>query len=543
MRRTAREVGRNVGAFAVVGLLVWAAGALGQTAVGGGAGIQGTGAAGGTSPGVITDGGIAGRGDGGQVAFFPGPGHNDITSSPNFVFYPATPYVGIGVGATTPDPGYSPTLEVRKDQAAITRILVSNQSAAANAQRALTLADGTHDFKLSWANNAVVSNLPAGDWGLLQLDDSGTAFFEGMVLNTVQNIPIYFGTANTVAMTIDSSQHVGIGTTTPGADTVKIVAGSIPTGGHALEVTGTAAASGVGRFGVQVSVASNAASTATAFALSSVIGAGASTNQANYAGSYGECDVVSTGSWNPLNGGETGGTDNSGMGLWGESGASGAGTSIAVRGQAFLSAEAIGAVNGVWIAGLSGASVFAANSLDIGSVNFVTGTANAGSTTETHVGVVGQALGGNTNVAGFFGLRSTPPTFTTAALICDNGAVAAPVQIWRDNGTAVWTMIDGGDVHMEGDFNFVPTTDNTGSVGTGANRFKLVRAVTITSGDIGFDDESCPICHKPIEEHDSVILTAKARVYPAEGKSYIPTVPAHLSCLVVDSLKRAVGLE
>ncbi len=41
-----------------------------------------------------------------------------------------------------------------------------------------------------------------------------------------------------------------------------------------------------------------------------------------------------------------------------------------------------------------------------------------------------------------------------------------------------------GNLTMRGDFDFTPLTDNTGDVGTAALRWKLVRAVTITSGDL-----------------------------------------------------------
>jgi hypothetical protein len=119
---------------------------------------------------------------------------------------------------------------------------------------------------------------------------------------------------------------------------------------------------------------------------------------------------------------------------------------------------------------------------------------------------------------------------------------STPAALFTVGSGDLFQVATTGDITMNGDLTFLPTTDNTGSIGSNANRFKLVRAVTITSGDLGFDDDECPICHKAIEEHDAVILTAKARVFPTEGKSYIPTVPAHLSCLVVDALMRAVGM-
>lgn len=64
------------------------------------------------------------------------------------------------------------------------------------------------------------------------------------------------------------------------------------------------------------------------------------------------------------------------------------------------------------------------------------------------VGALGVATGASTNqVGGYFGLNTALPTFTSAALIADNAAVAAPIFIARDNGTAVVTIQDGGSAH------------------------------------------------------------------------------------------------
>lgn len=63
---------------------------------------------------------------------------------------------------------------------------------------------------------------------------------------------------------------------------------------------------------------------------------------------------------------------------------------------------------------------------------------------DVNCAVAGHALNGTVNVAGYFALRNTTPTLSTAALIADNGAVAAPVALFRDNGTTFMVMEDGG---------------------------------------------------------------------------------------------------
>jgi hypothetical protein len=67
----------------------------------------------------------------------------------------------------------------------------------------------------------------------------------------------------------------------------------------------------------------------------------------------------------------------------------------------------------------------------------------------TNIGVAGYALNSGTSpivVGGYFGLQNTSPTFVSSALIADNGAIAVPIFIGRDNGTEVFRLDDGGNV-------------------------------------------------------------------------------------------------
>lgn len=67
----------------------------------------------------------------------------------------------------------------------------------------------------------------------------------------------------------------------------------------------------------------------------------------------------------------------------------------------------------------------------------------------TNVGVLGFAKNAGTSpvqVGGFFGLNTSDPTFASAALMCDNGATTSNIFVARDNGTAVFTIADGGAV-------------------------------------------------------------------------------------------------
>lgn len=69
----------------------------------------------------------------------------------------------------------------------------------------------------------------------------------------------------------------------------------------------------------------------------------------------------------------------------------------------------------------------------------------------TNIGVVGLGFNSGSSpiqLGGYFGLNSSDPTFTSAALMADNGATTDPIFVARDNGTAVFTIADGGGVSI-----------------------------------------------------------------------------------------------
>jgi len=77
---------------------------------------------------------------------------------------------------------------------------------------------------------------------------------------------------------------------------------------------------------------------------------------------------------------------------------------------------------------------------------------------------------------------------------------------------------------------FIPPADNQGSVGTAARRFALVRATTITSGDLAFEDEACPKCGTGFEEDDEIVLKVYKVKADDEGRRVSYSVPMHSRC-------------
>ncbi|RDD53112.1 MAG: hypothetical protein BA066_06185, partial [Candidatus Korarchaeota archaeon NZ13-K] len=73
----------------------------------------------------------------------------------------------------------------------------------------------------------------------------------------------------------------------------------------------------------------------------------------------------------------------------------------------------------------------------------------------------------------------------------------------------------------------VPASDGYSYVGTSSYRFYQVRAIYITSGDLGFEEDRCMVCGRPFRENDSIVL--KVRKVDPESRQIL-TVPVHAGC-------------
>jgi hypothetical protein len=91
------------------------------------------------------------------------------------------------------------------------------------------------------------------------------------------------------------------------------------------------------------------------------------------------------------------------------------------------------------------------------------------------VGITRNNTGaGSVSLGGYFGLNISDPTFENAALIADNADAAYPIFIARDNGSAKWTIADGGDTTWGDAVNMV------------FNATTGTKIATATSQKIGF---------------------------------------------------------
>lgn len=82
----------------------------------------------------------------------------------------------------------------------------------------------------------------------------------------------------------------------------------------------------------------------------------------------------------------------------------------------------------------------------------------------TNIGVIGvanQTSGTPIRIGGYFGLGgSDTPTFTSAALVADNGTLASPIFLARDNGTIVFSVEDSGNIVLGSQAALATTATN-----------------------------------------------------------------------------------
>ena len=77
-----------------------------------------------------------------------------------------------------------------------------------------------------------------------------------------------------------------------------------------------------------------------------------------------------------------------------------------------------------------------------------------------------------------------------------------------------------------------PYSDNAYVMGDASHRWSLVRGVTVTSGDLGFEETTCPKCGKSFNIGDTLILVVKSL-----HEYGTLTIPMHLKCVDLPPVK------
>jgi len=112
---------------------------------------------------------------------------------------------------------------------------------------------------------------------------------------------------------------------------------------------------------------------------------------------------------------------------------------------------------GVVISTTTGSNVGLFGTADGGNRSVGTfGRSTTAKNSATNIGALGYGLNTGTTpvqIGGYFGLTNTDPTFTSAALMADNGTQTDPIFVARDNGTPVFSIADGGVTTLTSSFS------------------------------------------------------------------------------------------
>ncbi|KKR82073.1 MAG: hypothetical protein UU27_C0003G0024, partial [Parcubacteria group bacterium GW2011_GWD1_40_9] len=239
--------------------------------------------------------------------------------------------------------------------------------------------------------------------------DGGLAFFTA----NDDNIPATTFATMGEKMRINSFGNVGIGTTNP-TNKLEVVAGTLASTINALKVTGTLDSTVASQRGVSFIIT----------------GAGSG---AGWDGSALRAELSSGYTGNGYT-----------TGIIGVNNTVGTGTAVATYGTG--NTGVLGTTQGVTTGDNAGVMGYAQG----GNRNYgVVGVSYVAKDSATNIGVHGLALNTGTSpiqIGGYFGLQATTPTYTSAALIADNGSQTSPIFLARDAGTSVFSIIDGGNV-------------------------------------------------------------------------------------------------
>lgn len=318
-------------------------------------------------------------------------------SLPSVIVTPGTVQVGsrLGVGAA-PDGLYP--LWIHK---------ATNQNLFVNASD----GDVAGSVTVSAANDAKTANVP------LELRGSTNTLVATNGFASVWSGPAAPGAVERMrwhssgGISAFSTSDPGVGVFSISGN-LSVTGGSLASGANALSVTGTLSTTAANQNGILSTITTAGSASNVQRGLFTTLAAGYTGSSAALAGSFVSA-VAGTGAT-----GVAGGAWNGG--LYGESGATTTGDNVGVYGWANGGNRSYG----------------------------VLGNATVAKASATNIGVAGFGLnaggGSPIQIGGYFGLQATNPTYASAALMADNGSTTSDIFVARDNGTAVFTIADGG---------------------------------------------------------------------------------------------------
>jgi len=172
----------------------------------------------------------------------------------------------------------------------------------------------------------------------------------------------------------------------------------------------------------------------------------------------------------------------------------------------------------------------------VGRNVYIAGNVGIGTTTPSEKLVVGIDLG---NVTGRTGVVIGDSTFAHLIVGKDNNnrgrfswnGSSNRLEIESVEDTVVYKYFHckEGNIYAYGNIRAVnhvyPNADNTYDLGSSSLRWANGYFVNVVTGDIGFEELSCPVCNQPFKVNDSVVLKVRK-----VDNDKIMCVPVHTTC-------------
>lgn len=186
------------------------------------------------------------------------------------------------------------------------------------------------------------------------------------------------------------------------------------------------------------------------------------------------------------------------------------------------------------IAGTKVNPAFGNQNISVGDTHYIqlaaTNPAAAGTIRLAHAGSIYGYESGGGNARLFYWDGTGDNLLLGEATDVDETSLDAAVEVNIKNANTDIVTIDATGMVLTGDRDFTPTVDNNGECGTAALRWKLVRGVTVTAGDLAFDDQLCPVCTTEFADDDCVVWRIYKREPDEAGKMISYSVPVHIRC-------------
>lgn len=196
-----------------------------------------------------------------------------------------------------------------------------------------------------------------------------------------------------------------------------------------------------------------------------------------------------------------------------------------------ITATQISASAGITASQLS-VSTLSAITANLGTITAgsISGVTITGGTLQTATSGQRVVISGSNNQINFYNGDGSH-----SATVYGGSGVLTEFTIVADNAIAIGGSeidLNGGNVIVAA--HCLPAFDNSSDLGNGTFRWALVRGVTITPGDLAWEETRCHICNEEFQDDDKLTMVVK-KMEEKDGELLTYTVPICKKCFLQDN--------